>query len=261
MEKIKFNKYTERGAYHWKRVSGPYENRSIPMFLRFKLALNKLSNSIIVNSNLSTLKGLDAGCGEGVFMSYVLAEGGYIDGIDLEQEAISLASSLLKGYEGRYNLIHGSCYNIPVPDCTYDYVVSLELIEHLPDGDRLLKELYRVLKPGGKLVLTTPYGKPGIVYDEKYHFKEYNSGELKDALENFFINVQVEGMIQTKSKRRWRKTKKLSRPIRKIINYLWFFLFKIDLYRSYIFNRESGLVDESKWENLVAVATKPTQTA
>ena len=45
---------------------------------------------------------------------------------------------------------------LPVPDAVADAVFSLDVIEHVPDEDALVEEALRVLKPGGRLVLTTP---------------------------------------------------------------------------------------------------------
>ena len=43
-----------------------------------------------------------------------------------------------------------------IPDNTFDYAVSFQVIEHIEDDVTFLKEIYRVLKPGGQLILTTP---------------------------------------------------------------------------------------------------------
>ena len=53
--------------------------------------------------------------------------------------------------------IHASGDNIPVPDASQDFVVSLHLLEHFPDVIKTLLEWYRVLKPGGIIFMIVPH--------------------------------------------------------------------------------------------------------
>jgi SAM-dependent methyltransferase len=50
----------------------------------------------------------------------------------------------------------GSATNIPLGDASFDTVVCTEVLEHVPDPLKALREMYRVLKPGGYLILSTP---------------------------------------------------------------------------------------------------------
>jgi SAM-dependent methyltransferase len=50
----------------------------------------------------------------------------------------------------------GSAMDIPLGDASFDTVVSTEVLEHVPDPLKALREMYRVLKPGGYLILSTP---------------------------------------------------------------------------------------------------------
>jgi len=50
----------------------------------------------------------------------------------------------------------GSATDIPLGDASFDTVVSTEVLEHVPDPLKALREMYRVLKPGGYLILSTP---------------------------------------------------------------------------------------------------------
>ena len=52
--------------------------------------------------------------------------------------------------------IVGSALDLPVPAQSFDTVVSTELLEHVPEPLRALREMYRVLKPGGHLILSAP---------------------------------------------------------------------------------------------------------
>ncbi|MFO7709661.1 MAG: class I SAM-dependent methyltransferase [Desulfobacterales bacterium] len=91
---------------------------------------------------------LDVGCGEGILISLV---GDQVDrfGVDIFQDAPANVGS------ARY-IRHDVSTGLPFPDATFDVVHSSELIEHLLDTESFLQECLRVLKPGGRLVVSTP---------------------------------------------------------------------------------------------------------
>jgi SAM-dependent methyltransferase len=57
---------------------------------------------------------------------------------------------------------------IPRPEATYDAVIATQVLEHLQDPRQAIKEFYRVLKPGGALILTCPQGGP--LHEEPHHY-------------------------------------------------------------------------------------------
>lgn len=87
-------------------------------------------------------------------------------GIDLVEERIAKVPDGI--YEG---LFAGSATQIPVDDDTFDAIVAGELVEHIPAPvmAELLDEFYRVLKPGGRLLLTTPNPNSYLVNIRKHN--------------------------------------------------------------------------------------------
>lgn len=77
---------------------------------------------------------------------------GYLAGTDLNLEIMSNALPLLN--EAKPCDLNRDA--LPWADATFDVVVCNEIIEHIFDTDRLLEEMHRVLKPGGKLIISTP---------------------------------------------------------------------------------------------------------
>jgi SAM-dependent methyltransferase len=65
----------------------------------------------------------------------------------------------------------GSATDIPLGDASFDTVVSTEVLEHVPDPLKALREMYRVLKPGGYLILSTPMYWPR--HEAPYDFFRY----------------------------------------------------------------------------------------
>jgi len=97
---------------------------------------------------------LDVGCGDGSFA--ILLGGAFLatelHGVDLSERAVALAQK--SGLQAiRLDVERDA---LPYPNHHFDLVFAGEILEHLLDPDRLLDEAYRVLKPAGYLVLTTP---------------------------------------------------------------------------------------------------------
>ena len=74
-----------------------------------------------------------------------------------------------------------------------DFVVTFQVIEHIQDDHYFLKEIFRVLKPGGKLLLTTP-NKLMSLSRNPWHIREYTPFEMKDVLRKYFVKSEVKGV-------------------------------------------------------------------
>ena len=84
------------------------------------------------------------------------------------QDFAGLQDSQLSG--GAYGAIDYVCdiTDIPVDDASFDAVLCSEVIEHVPDPVAVIDEFARILKPGGKLMLTAPLGSG--IHQEPYHY-------------------------------------------------------------------------------------------
>lgn len=85
------------------------------------------------------------------------------------QDFVQLSSMQIQnqlGY-GKIDFV-SDILNIPVPDKSYDVILCTEVIEHIPDPIAAIKEISRILKPGGKLLITAPL-QSGL-HQEPYHF-------------------------------------------------------------------------------------------
>jgi SAM-dependent methyltransferase len=78
---------------------------------------------------------------------------------------------------------------IPFPDSVFDYVLCTEVMEHVSEPDDFLKEIYRVLKPGGILIMTIPFLVP--LHEEPYDFYRYTKYGLKHLLNSAGYQSQV----------------------------------------------------------------------
>lgn len=98
---------------------------------------------------------LDAGCWTGELARMMAPDAGSVTGLDVERRALDVARE--KGEDVLF--VEGSVLELPFADGSFDLVTFIAVIEHIPIGTerRALEELFRVLKPGGTLVLCTPY--------------------------------------------------------------------------------------------------------
>ena len=98
-------------------------------------------------------KVLEIGCGRGVGTEIIFERfgAGEIDAFDLDPEMIRLAEKRLAGYPAeRLRLFVGDAERIDTPDNSYDAVFDFGIIHHIPLWQNSIKEVARVLKPGGK---------------------------------------------------------------------------------------------------------------
>jgi SAM-dependent methyltransferase len=87
---------------------------------------------------------------------------------------------------------------LPFADASFASVISVHSIEHVPDPERALGEVRRVLRPGGTAIFVTPnrltFGRPDEIIDP-YHYVEYDAGQLEALCAGFFGEVEVRGLF------------------------------------------------------------------
>ena len=82
---------------------------------------------------------------------------------------------------------------LPFADESFDCVITFQVIEHIRCDADFAAEIHRVLRPGGKLILTTP-NAPMSLTRNPWHVREYTAGELCRLLESRFREVEVLGV-------------------------------------------------------------------
>ena len=135
---------------------------------------------------------LELGCGRGDFLLAFKKLGFECQGVDKEihpalAEEVKLSKTDIE--KERF----------PFPDNTFDVVYHKSLIEHFYSPDHLMKETYRVLKPGGKVVILTPdwVSTMKVFYEDVTHRRPYDTTALKDTLTMYgFKNIEVERFHQ-----------------------------------------------------------------
>ena len=131
---------------------------------------------------------LDLGCGVG--HSYHLLAPRETVGVDIDPEALA-------GQERETTV--ADMRRLPFADASFSSVLSVQSLEHVPDPERVLAEVARVLEPDGVAVFVTPnrltLGRPDEIIDP-YHHVEFDPGELRDICRRFFgEGVEVRGLF------------------------------------------------------------------
>jgi SAM-dependent methyltransferase len=102
---------------------------------------------------------LDVGCGDGAALAALVARGARaVRGVDINPQAVAAANARLAGHADAA-VLHGSADELPIADRWADLVLCLETLEHVPPDRwrRVTGELGRVLRPGGRLILSVPH--------------------------------------------------------------------------------------------------------
>jgi SAM-dependent methyltransferase len=158
----------------------------------------ELRRSFLLNHASGAASALDLGSGDGSFTAALAAAGVEVIGVEVAQAAIDRAQARHPELEFRLIEIGGM---LPFDDGSLDVVWSSEVIEHVADTGPWLSEVRRVLRTGGRLLLTTPsHGRVRLLLGGVEQFSEplgdhlhlYSKRSLAMLLTDFgFAEVRV----------------------------------------------------------------------
>lgn len=168
-----FDKYTERGAFHWKAYAESEPFRARADFL-VKLAGSVFSGA--AGAEGSPL--LDAGCGDGLYAQLLAESGIPVVGVDFDPIGVASASDAVAARPVRASFEVGSVYALRFAEGSLRGAMLLDVIEHLHNPAKALRELARTIAPGGALLLSTPEWQFGRMSDPVYHAHEFTQAEL-----------------------------------------------------------------------------------
>ena len=161
----------------------------------------------------------DIGCGPGVFLRYLCRNAKFVFAADVDRASLSRTFARHRS-ESNLAPIVTQVNQLPFGDSALDTVLFLEVLEHLDDDAGALREIARILRPGGKLVLSVPVPPGEIDADEFGHKREgYTLAELLPLLATAGFKVQRSAYAQFKFSRAadrlirwWRNTLHIPAP-------------------------------------------------
>ena len=129
---------------------------------------------------------LDVGCGTGANLQ-MLSEYGVAEGLDISPDALEFCRA-----RGLSRVKQGMVESLPYEDASFDLITGLDVVEHLDDDVAGLKEIRRVLRPGGRAFFFVPAFMFlwGVQDDISNHRRRYTLSELKQRLIEAGLSVE-----------------------------------------------------------------------
>lgn len=206
---------------------------------------------------------LDVGCGGGRFMNRMRRKSWEVEGIDSDEKATCKITR-------RYGMktYTGDLLSCELPGASYDAITMSHAIEHLFDPEKSLKECMRLLKPGGKLVVTTPnvesaaatlFGKFWRGWEPPRHLHLFSVNALRNMLLKSGFEIRE---IRTSSAGA-AGIYRVSRTTQQKENGSVSLVFRLGLiiwsYRKELEEFQAQKTGHHVGQNLLAFATKPLQ--
>jgi ubiquinone/menaquinone biosynthesis C-methylase UbiE len=173
-----------------------YNARIVKMDELKLMTWHKTVLEFLLKDNLAGKKILDVGCGNGDFSNYLsLNYKVDIIGVDFSNESIRIANEKKQHFStNTASFAVADAENLQYSNEEFDIVISCECLEHVPDPQKMINELYRVVKKGGYVILTTEnYSNAYAYYIPfiKLTGKKFDSGSSVQPIEHFFVFWRV----------------------------------------------------------------------
>lgn len=141
---------------------------------------------------ISGKKVMDIGCGLAYGTDFMSEFAQDITGVDYDQETVN---ENIEAYKAKSNLHFkkGVVPPIEAEDNSYDVVTAFQFIEHIKPRKEFLRDALRVLKPGGKLMVTTPNAKRSLARNP-FHVHEYTFDEMRNELKDMPAEIELLGL-------------------------------------------------------------------
>ncbi|MDO8564523.1 MAG: class I SAM-dependent methyltransferase, partial [bacterium] len=163
-----FFRNVDRKIFKW----CPWAHDGYPLFSKF-----------VPYKELVGKKVLDIGCGTGWSTEQFARMGAEVSAIDLTPKAIELTKKRFALYHLQADIRVGDAEQLPFQDGTFDYVFVWGVLMHTPDTEQAIREIYRVLKPGGRAA--------AMMYNRNsLHFRwflQFGKGILRGKLLRFSV--------------------------------------------------------------------------
>lgn len=197
-------------------------------------ATRRLHEAILAEIPRGARNVLDVGCGNAWVAQSLCPKG--VEVYSLDVSTVNPVKALKKHPFDNHYAITGDVYALPIKPDTFDCIIAAEIIEHVPDPRKFIDCLIQVLRPGGSLVISTPYNEklkyslcihcnrptPENAhihsFDEKKILSLVPPGQAESAITYAFANkalimLRTHVLLKSLNFRLWRLVDKLSNKI------------------------------------------------
>lgn len=181
-EEIAFEKYRKRGAYHWENYFGGLTKIDCFLRGRYDLVISFLKKSGVTR----TSKVLEVGCGDGALSGLIYDTFGCdLTGLEPSADGIRYCQEMFEKHRFKGHFVHSDGYTFKYENDHFDFIVLADVIEHLQQPELMLAEMKRVLRPGGRVIITTPV-RTGEHPEDTMHVHEFYPDELVALCATYF---------------------------------------------------------------------------
>lgn len=207
LERVSNQEHYEKVVREGKKTtfaSCGFADRFDPFILGKNPRVRKLYGELFRDS-LSGIKcdsALDIGCGTGIYFDLLAPLTGSVEALDLSEDMIRIAQDYCE--RSGLKTIHpkvGTADRLDYPDGSFDVVLALDLLHHVPNLDGLLAEVHRVLRKGGHFFVFEPnicnplmFFAHAIPREERLALRLNRPALLKKRLETRFSTVKWKGV-------------------------------------------------------------------
>lgn len=162
----------ERVHHVFEKIYDNYDKMN--SVISFKQHIKWRSDTMKIMNVLPGTKALDVCCGTGdwtIALADAVGPTGKVFGLDFSQNMLKVGMDKVEKLKlEQVTLIHGNAMELPFPDDSFDYVTIGFGLRNVPDYLQVLKEMYRVLKPGGVAVCLETSQPTLLGYKQLYYF-------------------------------------------------------------------------------------------
>lgn len=186
--------YDELSAIYEKNRGNPYHQ-----------FIDNIQADVVLKYSKRRDKILDAGCGTGLIQNIIVKNHPYTTGIDFSEKMLFFAK------QRGLNVMQGDITHLPFEDNTFDIVYSFKVLSHIQDIGKALRELHRILKVGGFMIvgyynknslrfyrkkITQTLSKPFLTFsDSQVYTRHYNEAEFISLVPESLALIERRGAI------------------------------------------------------------------
>ena len=185
-------------ADHYQKDAEVYDYFNNNEISATKKEIERLHEAIIKSIPYSAQLILDVGCGNGWLAKYFLKKNRKVISMDIS--TINPVKALQNYADENHAALVADVFNLPLKNSTIDCIVASEIMEHVYDPKLFVKKLVDKLKPGGKLIITTPYNEKiehylcvhcNLPTPKNAHLHSFNKQNIKLIIDDDKVNWKL----------------------------------------------------------------------